>query len=150
MISKEIVKGIVVEHTRETAIFLVDVRVDGSNKISVEVDSPQGITIEECVNLSRAVETGLNRDEEDFELEVSSPGLTQPLKVLEQYHKNCGRQVDVVMRDGQKINGLLQRADNEGITLEVSTKIKGTKKKEIQIVTLNFSEIKATKIAITF
>jgi ribosome maturation factor RimP len=113
------------------------------------VDKPEGITIEECVTISRAIELGLNRETEDFELEVSSPGLTEPFKVMEQYHKNCGRQVDVVKRDGQKITGILQQMDDEGIILDVKTKIReaGLKRPKtvMQTVTIKFSDIKTTK-----
>ena len=152
MISKKIIEDIVLSFISETAIFVVDVKVDGANRISVEVDKPEGITIEECVTISRAIESGLNRETEDFELEVSSPGLTEPFKVMEQYHKNCGRQVDVVKRDGQKISGLLQHADAEGIVLETKIKNKDEKQKRpktvMQTVAINFSEIKTTKCKI--
>ena len=154
MVSKDLVKDIIVKLTHDTAIFPVEVKVSSANKISVEIDSPQGITIEECVNISRAIESGLNRETEDFELEVSSPGLTQPFRVFEQYLKNCGQQVDVVRIDGQKINGLLQYADSEGITLEILTKIKEVGQKRpktvMQSFSLKFNEIKATKLALTF
>jgi len=150
MISKDIVKDIVAKHICETAIFPVDVRVDSANRISVEIDSPQGVTVDDCVNISRAIEANFDREIEDFDLEVSSPGLTQPFKVLEQYLKNRGQQVSVLKRDGIKINGMLQNADNEGIELEVSTKVKGTKETLKQTVALKFSDIKATKIALTF
>ena len=154
MISKNIIRDIVFSVIGETAIFLVDIRVDSSNKISVEVDKPEGITIEECVNISRAIENGLDRELEDFELEVSSPGLTEPFRVLEQYLKNCGRQVDVVKKDGQKINGLLLEASEEGIVLETKVKIRETGQKRpktvTQTVSLKFSDIKATKVTITF
>ena len=154
MISKDIIRNIVLSVIRETSIFVVDTRVDSSNRISVEVDKPEGITIEECVNISRAIESELDRETEDFELEVSSPGLTEPLKVMEQYRKNCGRQVDVVKCDGQKISGLLQHADDDGITLEVKAKIReaGLKRPKtvIQTVPLYFSDIKTTKVTITF
>jgi len=153
MISKDIVKNIVLSVTGNTAIFVVDVKVDSANKISVEVDKPEGITIEECVNISRAIESGLNRETEDFELEVSSPGLNEPFKVMEQYRKNCGRHVDVVKRDGQKISGLLQHTDDKGITLELKTKIReaGQKRQKtvLQTVAVQFSEIKTTKVTIT-
>jgi len=133
---------------------VVDTRVDSANRISVEVDKPEGITIEECVNISRAIESELDRETEDFELEVSSPGLTEPFKVLEQYRKNCGRQVDVVKRDGQKISGLLQHTDDDGITLEVKAKIRETGLKRpktvIQTVELKFSDIKTTKCKILY
>ena len=154
MISKDIIKDIVVSVISESSIFLVDVKVDSANRIFVEVDKPEGITIEECVNISHAIESELNRETEDFELEVSSPGLTESLKVMEQYRKNCGRQVDVVKRDGQKITGLLQHVDDEGIVLEVKTKIRETGLKRpktvIQTVTIKFSDIKTTKVTITF
>jgi len=152
MISKKIVEDIVLSFIRETAIFVVDVRVDSANRISVEVDKPEGITIEECVTVSRAIETGLNRETEDFELEVSSPGLTEPFKVLKQYLKNCGRHVDVVKRDGQKLDGLLQHADEEGIMLKMKLKNKDATQKRaktvIQSVIIKFNEIKTTKCKI--
>jgi ribosome maturation factor RimP len=149
MISKDIVKNIVLSATGGSTIFVVDVKVDVANKISVEIDKPEGVTIEECVMISRAIESGLNRETEDFELEVSSPGLTEPFKVMEQYRKNCGKPVNVVKRDGQKIIGLLQHADDEGIVLEVETKIREAGQKRpktvIQTVTIKFSDIKTTK-----
>ena len=154
MILKDSVINSVLSVIRETSIFVVDVRVDSANRISVEVDKPEGITIEECVNISRAIESGLDRETEDFELEVSSPGLTEPFKVMEQYRKNCGRQVDVVKRDGQKINGLLQHIDDDGIILEVKTKMKEAEQKRpktvMQPVAIKFSDIKTTKVTITF
>jgi ribosome maturation factor RimP len=149
MISKEIVKDIVLSVIGNTAIFIVDVKVDYANKISVEVDKPEGITIEECVMISRAIESGLNREMEDFELEVSSPGLNEPFKVMEQYLKNCGRNVSVVKSDGQKISGLLQHVDDEHIVLEVETKIREAGQKRpktvMQTVPIKFSDIKTTK-----
>ena len=154
MISRDIIKELVLSAINETAIFVVDVKVDSANRITVEVDKPEGISIEECVRISRAIESGLDRETEDYELEVSSPGLTAPFKVIEQYRKNCGRQVNVEIRDGQKINGLLQHADDEGIVLEVKAKIReaGLKRPKtvMQTVALKFSDIKATKVVITF
>ena len=154
MISRDIVRNSVVEVIRETSVFLVDVNVNNANKISVKVDKPEGVTIDDCVNISRAIESGLNREAEDFGLEVSSPGLTEPFLVMEQYRKNCGRQVDVVTCDGQKLNGLLQHVDDNGIVLEVKAKIReaGQKRSKtvMQTVTLNFKDIKTTKVTITF
>jgi ribosome maturation factor RimP len=154
MISKDVVRNIVMSVIGETAVFVVDVTVDNANRISVEVDKPEGITIEECVHISRAIESGLDRETEDFELEVSSPGLTEPFKVVEQYRKNCGRQVDVTMRDGQKINGLLQQTGDDGIVLELKAKIREAEQKRpktvMQTVSIKFHDIKATKVAITF
>jgi len=149
MISKDIVKNIVLSVTANTSIFLVDVKVDSANKIFVEADKPEGITIAECVSISRAIESGLNRETEDFDLEVSSPGLTEPFKVMEQYLKNFGQQVDVVTFDGQKVRGMLQHADADGVVLEVQSKIKEAGQKRAktvaQTVSIQFSDIKATR-----
>ena len=152
MISKKTVENIVLPFISETAIFMVDLKVDSASKISVEVDKPEGITIEECVTISRAIEAGLNRETEDFELEVSSPGLTEPFKVMEQYHKNCGSQVDVIKRDGQKLSGVLQKVEEEGIVLEIKSKVKDATQRRaktvMQTIAIQFSEIKTTKCKI--
>ena len=154
MITRDIVRDNVLSVIRETSVFLVDAQVNGANRISVKVDKPEGITIDECVHLSRAIEAGLQNESEDFELEVSSPGLTEPFKVMEQYRKNYGRQVDVVKSCGQKLTGILQHADHNGILLDVQTKIRETGQKRFQTVThpvsLKFEDIKTTKVTITF
>jgi ribosome maturation factor RimP len=153
MVSKDVVRNIVLSTINDTAIFLVDVKVDSSNRIFVEVDKPDGITIDECVMVSRAVEAGLDREAEDFDLEVSSPGLTEPFKVMEQYRKNCGRQINVLKRDGQKISGLLLNTGDEGITLEVQSKVLEAGKKRPktvgQTIEIQFNDIKTTKVTIT-
>ena len=154
MISKNIVKSIIESGIEGTSVFLVDVKVDASNRILVEVDKPEGITIDECVKISRTVESNFDREVEDYELEVSSPGLTEPFKVIGQYRKNYGRAVDVVKTDGQKISGLLQFVDDDGIVLEVKAKVKEEGKKRptivMQTVPLKFIDIKTTKVKISF
>ncbi len=154
MISKDTVYRIVVLAIEGTSIFVVDVWVDQSNKIFVEVDKPEGITIEECVNISRVIEGNLDREIEDYDLEVSSPGLTEAFKVREQYRKNCGKVVDVVKKDGQKINGILEQVGDDEIVLEMKVKVKedGRKRPKYvpQTVTLKFDDIKTTKVTITF
>ncbi len=154
MISKETIRDIIIPVIDGLPIFVVDIRVDAANKIVVEVDTPDGITIEECIRISQAIESSLDREVEDFELEVSSPGLTEAFKVIEQYQKNCGRTVDVVKKDGQKLNGILQQVDEQGIVLETKAKVKNEGDKRAKLVTqtiiLNFNDIKATKVTITF
>ncbi|MDR1673271.1 MAG: ribosome assembly cofactor RimP [Bacteroidales bacterium] len=153
MILKENVEKIVLSGIEGKSVFLVEVKVKHPNRIVVEVDKPEGITIEECAEISRWVESMLDREVEDFELEVSSPGLTEPLKVIGQYRKNCGKPVNVLQRDGEKINGILRSVNEEGIVLEVKTKV-GEKGKKLQTVVqpvpLKFGEIKTTKVTITF
>ena len=154
MISKEIIKSIVDPKLDEENVFLVDISVSPSNQIVVTVDGDKGVTIDQCIAISRHIEGSLNRDEEDFELEVSSSGLGQPLKVLRQYTKNIGREVEVVLTNGSKLKGKMVASDNEGISLEVEKKLllEGKKRKELvtETIPLKYSEIKTTKVVISF
>jgi len=135
-------------------MFLVDLRVSPANGIKVIIDSYEGVTIDQCVEISRHIEQGLDREKEDFELQVSSPGLTEPFAVQEQYLKNAGRPVEVLTIEGKKLNGTLKKADSEGITLETSTreKVEGHKKKQLIVREhqLNYGDVKSAKVVITF
>lgn len=137
-----------------TDSFLVDVHVTPMNKIIVLIDRDGGVNISQCVEVSRFIEKSLDRDAEDFELEVSSAGLDQPFKVLRQYQKNIGKEVDVKLADGKKIKGNLIRATAEGITIQQVTKerIEGRKAKENveRNFDFTFPEIKETKVIIKF
>lgn len=110
-----------------------------------------GLTVDDCVKVSRHIEFSLDREKEDFELEVSSPGADRPFKVFEQYQKYTGKKVEVTLLDGKKLSGVLQAADKEGITiLPEPDKKEKNKKKEIEPVTLSLSELKQTKAVISF
>src|SRR5665213_3445944 len=100
MMSASHIREIAEKKVTENKSFLVDVTVSASNKIKVTIDNFEGLAIDECVNMSRWIESQLDRDTEDFELEVSSPGLDQPFKVIRQYQKNIGKEVDVKFIDG--------------------------------------------------
>ncbi len=154
MISAERIRTCIEEELRRNVLFLVDVKIDSANRIKVYVDSMKGITIDECAALSRIIENELNRDEEDFDLEVSSPGLDRPLVLPVQYMKNTGREIEVLTTGGQIIKGSLQYADEEKIEIETRTKIKiqGRKKKEtiVKRFSFTFNEIKMAKVIITF
>jgi ribosome maturation factor RimP len=154
MISVNSVKACIEEELRRNNLFLIDLTVDSANRIRVIVDSMEGITVDECAGLTRAIEQQLDRDVEDYDLEVSSPGLNKPLVLPFQYLKNKGRQIEVLTLAGQKIKGTLLYADEEKIEIETETKtsIKGKKRKEIIVKKLpvGFSEIKSAKVIITF
>ncbi len=149
MIDKKIVKNLVKEFIKDKDIFLVEAKVSTANRITVMVNKPTGITIDECVKISRHIEAGLDREKEDFELNVSSPGLSLPLKVREQYEMNIGNPVEVIDNDGDKTRGILKNVQGEGFELEIEKKIKG-KKKEIQEVSFNFDDIKSVKEIVRF
>jgi ribosome maturation factor RimP len=154
MITTESIQTIVDVVLENTEFFPVEISVKPGNRIIVFVDKLEGITIDECVSISRGIESHLNRDVEDFELEVSSPGLTQPFKVKQQYFKNIGKDVDVVLFSGDKITGKILSMTDTSLTVEALKKIKtpGRKKPESKIenVTIEYSSIKSTKVSINF
>jgi len=153
MIDKEIVKKLV-EEKLDDKMFIVEITVNERNIINVFVDSYDGLTIDQCVNISRHVEHSFDREEEDFELQVSSPGLSEKFKVKEQYYKYIGRTIDVVTISDLKLEGTILSATNEGIILETSDRevLEGHKKKQLVVKQhhLKYDEIKSAKAVISF
>jgi ribosome maturation factor RimP len=148
MTDKEHIKGLIEEFIKGTGLFLVAVKVSSANRITVLADKNEGITIEECVAIHRHIENNLDREKEDFELQVSSPGLDLPFGVIEQYIKNQGRKVEVIENDGSKITGTLKNVTAGGFELETEVKIKG-KGKELKDVSFNFDQVKSTRVILT-
>lgn len=144
-------KGIIESHLQDilqgTEVFLVDVKVDKSNRIRVHVDKNEGISIDDCAGISRALEGKMDRDREDFSLEVSSPGLESPFRVPQQYVKNTGKPVKVETIDGRTLTGVLRTVDKNGIKLELGD---GDKSGEPELLDLAFSEIASAKAHIRF
>ena len=130
MISKAKVTEIVNEWLAEKEYFLVDVSVSADNCVSVEIDHADGVWIEDCVLLSRHIEANLDRDVEDYELEVGSAGIGQPFKVLRQYINHIGKEVEVLAKDGKKYRGIMARADEAefAVTIQVKEKPEGAKR----------------------
>ena len=152
MISEAIIKGYLEDEVIRRDLFLVEVAVRPVNKIAVFVDSFKGVTLEECIGISRYLESKLDRSVEDFELEVSSPGLDKPLKLPVQFEKNKGRMLDVGMFDGIKVTGKLLEMKSGVISLETETRVKdSTGKKKLQVHTqeIKLEEIKSAKIVIS-
>lgn len=136
----------------DPAYFLVDLRVKPTNNIKIFLDGDNGVTIEKCIAVNRALYKKIEElgifPEGDFSLEVSSPGLGEPLKLLRQYRRNLGRQVEVVLKDDKKVEGKLIAVDDNHIVVE-ETKGKG-KKQEILTHDFSFDNIKTTKIQVVF
>ena len=138
---------------KEKGFFLVSLKVGGGNLIEVRIDSFEGIKMGDCVRLSRHIEGSLDREEEDFSLQVASAGLGEPFKVFQQYEKNIGRKVDVKLKGGEKILGkMLSAIADEGIVLETKNREKIGKKKQVVVkeYKLAFEQIDQTKIVISF
>ena len=154
MIDKSIVKSLVEEWLDDKEYFLVDVEISKDNKIVVEIDHADGVWIEDCVELSRYIEDRLNRDEEDYELEVGSAGLGQPFKVPQQYINFVGKEVEVFDGDGKKVKGILKSVDGNDFVVTVREKVKeeGKKRPELKDVdkTFQMDKVKYTKYLISF
>ncbi len=133
MIQKETVQALVEEQLQlsESQSFLVDVMVKPGNLIVVEIDSQEGIDIAECIAISKHIEANLDREIEDYELEVGSAGVTSPMKVLKQFLINLGEPVELLSKQGQKLYGTLKDANEENFTVTIVKKIKpeGAKRK---------------------
>jgi ribosome maturation factor RimP len=154
MISKDSVYQIVEDYIDDKNYYLVDVKVTSDNRISVEIDALDGVTIEFCMEVNRHIESQLDREIEDYELEVSSAGLTEPFKVPKQYEKNIGNEVEVLTKVGKKVSGILIEVSETEIVLEIekTEKPEGAKRKIIvtENLTFPFEEIKTTKYIIRF
>lgn len=148
MIREEIIRALVEEKIAGSENFLVSVKVGHGNHIRVFIDADKGITIDTCVAISRHIESNLDRDKEDFELEVSSYGITAPLILERQYHKNVGRNVKVVLRNGEVIKGLLKEAQEQLFIIYEKNKIKKQKNTEEKVHRIMYSEVKETKLII--
>jgi len=135
--------------------FLVELNLHGTNKLEVFLDCDSGLTFDKCRQISRHLESYIDEEGwfgEKYTLEVSSPGLTRPLKLNRQYRKNIGRKVEVTLIDGTIKTGTLKAAGETDITIEETVITKeGKKKKTVEVQTeLPFEEIKKTKIVISF
>ena len=158
MIEKEKIIELAEERISElnNGVYIVDLKINNGNQIFLELDKESGsIAIEDCMSVSRNIEHNLDREEEDFSLEVSSAGIDQPFRVLKQYIKNIGKEVKVLTFDhGQKFEGLLKSANDTGIVIETKEKrrLEGKKKKVwvTEDVPLKYEEIKETKLIISF
>jgi ribosome maturation factor RimP len=142
-------------HELDNGNYLVEVNISSKNAITVKMDNLNGgVSIKDCVSVSRNIEHNLDREAEDFELQVTSPGIDQPFLVLEQYQKNIGQKVSVISKDDFSIVGELLEFDNNQIKVkEVNTiKNKTTKKKETieEIHIFTMDQIKETKLIISF
>jgi len=148
MVEKQKIQTLVDEFIKGTGLFVVAVKVSSANRITVLADKNEGITIDECATIHRHIEMNLDRETEDFDLQVSSPGLDLPFGVIEQYYKNVGRKVEVIDKEGTKLTGILKNVTEGGFELETEYKVKG-KAKELKDVSFNFEQIKSTKVILT-
>lgn len=124
MISEQLIKDLTNSHLEGSDRFVVSVAVKSDNRIRIFIDSDTHVLIEHCIELSKFIESQLNREVEDFELNVSSSGLDQPYKQPRQFVKNIGREVSVLLKDNSRLNGTLISADEEAFIITEVSKVK--------------------------
>lgn len=154
MIDKVTLVRLIEDKLADSGNYLVDVIFKPDNLIVVEIDNDEAVSIEDCADLSNYLEECLGDELSSFDLEVGSAGITSPFKLLRQYQKNIGNEVEVLLRKGEKLTGVLKSANEEEIVLTVLRKVKpeGAKRKiEVEEdLSYHFEDIKQTKYLIRF
>lgn len=152
--NKELVEQLVIETLGENSpLFLISLEFLPDNKISIIIDGDEGVSLSECIRISKAVEANLDREEEDFSLEVSTPDITKPLAVFRQFKKNIGRTLSVKTEEG-KIEGKLVEVIGEDIVLKWSAREpKPIGKGKVTVeksATISYSNIVQAKVKLIF
>ena len=157
MINKARIKLLAEERINEldNGLFIVDISVSSRNDISVEIDKYDGgVSVQDCISVSRNIEHNLDREQGDFSLNVSSAGLDRGLRVFDQYRKNVGRNIKLILNAGGKFEGELKEATKDEVVIRTTRneRVEGKKKKEriIEDIKVPMADIKEAKIVISF
>ena len=154
MISRDKIIELAGPVLNEKKFFIVSLTISASNKIVLHIDGMKGVKIEDCIHVSRVIEQGLDREVEDFDLEVSSAGLDTPFKSVQQYVKNIGRDVIVQHSNGSITEGKLIEANENNFVIECRRreKIEGKKKKQtiIERMGFDYNEVNNVKLVLRF
>jgi len=140
--------------SERTSLFLIDLTITDAFKVMVALDGDSGVQLQDCIDVSRAIESNLDREEQDFSLEVASVGIGSPLKMVRQYKKNVGRMLIVKLQDNQTIEAKLTEANDDYITLswEAREPKKVGKGKETvkKVKEIPYTEIKEAIVTVIF
>lgn len=155
MITAQALSGAIANYLNDNGLFLVDIEISKDNDITVAIESREAdVKIDNCIDIDRIIGGVFDRDVEDYSLTVTSAGLDQPFKVLEQYLKFVGSEVEVVVKGGGKMKGILTAASQDGFEVTVSkmVKVEGSKKKVQQDIVTPFAyeNVKSCKPVIKF
>jgi len=149
MVTKEQIRRVAGSHIEGTGIFLVDVRLSSTGRITVLIDRPEGVTIDDCASLSKSISGQVGEEIGDYDLNVSSPGLDMPFLVYEQYLKNEGRMVEVVTAEGEALKGTLTNVTRGGFELSSEKKIRKGENETV-VRSFNYEDLKTVKVIISF
>ncbi len=154
MITIEQIQALANEHLKDTKLFVTGIKIGADNQINVFVDGDEGVTIADCVALSRHIEKSLDREKEDFSLDVSSHGASTPLVLPRQYPKHIGRDFEIKLLDGTKVEGSLIEFNPEEIKLEyIVRENKPIGKGKVNVTKqhiVKYNQIKESKIKLKF
>ena len=154
MIDKEIVKEIVEDFLRFSDNYLVAIEIQPDSSIVVEIDNDKAVSIDDCIALSAFIESKLDREKEDYSLEVGSAGVGQAFKIRRQYRKHIGKAIEILVKSGVKYTGILKAVDEEKIVLTIQKQLKpdGAKRKATveEDLTFLYDEIKYAKYSFKF
>lgn len=135
-------------------LFLIDLKISAGDDVTVILDGDNGVTLQDCLDASRAVEFNMDREEHDFSLQVMSAGLSEPLNQPRQFRKNLGRELDIILNNDEKIQGELTAVEEEKIILTRKfRKPKDLGKGKVDVVEdteIPFSHIKKALVVIKF
>lgn len=135
-------------------LYLVDLKISAGDDITVILDGDEGLSLQDCLDASRAVEFNLDREEHDFSLQVMSPGLSEPLKLPRQFKKNMGREIEVLLNSDEKIQGEVVAVDEDKVTIVLKyrrPKLIGKGKEDVvENKEIPYTEIKKALVVIKF
>lgn len=152
---REKIESLIGEFLKEREdLFLIDLRFSAADDITVILDGDHGVSVQDCLDASRAIEFNMDREEHDFSLQVMSAGLSEPLKSERQFRKNIGRELDVLLADDTRVEGELLTLDEKSITLVLRyRKPKEVGKGKVDVVEereIPYSEIKKALVTVKF
>ena len=155
MITKEALGEIITNYLNANGLFLVDIEISKENDITITIERHEGsVKVDDCIAIDKIVSANFDRDVEDYSLTVTSAGLDQPFKVLDQFKKFVGSEVEIVMKKGGKLKGILSGYNEENIEVTTSKMVKkeGAKKKvqEDTVTAYTYDELKSCKPVIKF
>ena len=135
-------------------LYLVDLKISAGDDITVILDGDEGLSLQDCLDASRAIEFNLDREEHDFSLQVMSPGLSEPLKLPRQFKKNMGREIELLLNSDEKIQGEVVAVDDEKVTVVLRyrrPKLIGKGKEDVvENKEIPYTEIKKALVVIKF
>ena len=135
-------------------LYLVDLKISAGDDITVILDGDEGLSLQDCLDASRAIEFNLDREEHDFSLQVMSPGLSEPLKLPRQFKKNMGREIEVLLNSDEKIQGEVVAVDEDKVTIVLRyrrPKLIGKGKEDVvENKEIPYTEIKKALVVIKF